>query len=183
MITSFRKWRYRRLTKKKGDLIEMLRIYLQFSVNTPFETRTYKDRVTYSVYMRSRNMGILLTNLQVVLSTIRSRNTPVKEYAGINTQRNEIRLDRFLTDDAGVRIDEPTSVRNLQDVLNKLITELDAIKTNEPYLYPWYVSEFRFIYLDSLAAIDALLALTLGVSDVQRHWKAAAIRRQRTQSS
>lgn len=172
------RWYYYRYLNKRTHLIEILHSYRLYAYYTPFRDRVYKERILYGVSVRTGNVGTLLDLIQLICKAMEFETTTItmQSFNPRLTDRRSIRLDRYLVDMSGERYLETNAVQDLQAALSQLISTMNHLKVVDQSAYQWYLMEFKSIYLDAIVVLDALIALNLGVTDVQRHWQSTESR-------
>tara|TARA_B100000700_G_scaffold208593_1_gene229244 strand:- start:2328 stop:2759 length:432 start_codon:yes stop_codon:yes gene_type:complete len=141
-----------------------------------FNKAGYRDRIGYSVNVKTNNLGEFLSTITRVRELIEIQVHELDFNIKLNARR-KLRLDSWLVDEEDFLYDEIEASRLLLNELEALVVALEHVKSKKPPLYVYYEDATRYIIQDLIDAMDALIALNLGVNDVKRHAPNIILRR------
>ena len=173
------KWLYNSIKKKKESgkySLPLLKRYRRLMRTMSFNKATYRERMSYSVNVKTRNLGEFISTIQSITKLIEVQVHNLDLNVKLNA-RTKLRLDSWLVDEEQYLFDEIEASRYLLKELEALVVALEFRKKSKPPLYVYYEEAILYIVQDLIDAIDALIALNLGVNDVKRHAPDIIIRR------
>lgn len=168
----FWRWVYRRIYKPEAsdiDRIKIIKRLLLLARTVSLNNAEYRVLIKYTLLTKSLNMKEFDYVLTRIIKLIDARNYDVDQFNVRYRNRVNVRLHMWLTDGNGIAYSE-------QDVLNRLVSlgleyikNMETVQQTDPALYTYYTNALVFVNNDLIDILDALIAITLGVTDGTRH--------------
>lgn len=178
----FWRWRYRKLaladpTSPLGH-VERLTALHAFARRLPLNVSGYEYRIRHNVTIRTKNIAEFLTAIERVREMIEARLEHIDKLEWANRPYTTVNLDQYCVNKRNVGLNDLEVYQRLVDDLGTLLTYVDALQKEKPALLMYYNQGARYVWTDGFVVLDALVAMQLGVNDVERHSQSITKRRQ-----
>lgn len=178
----FWRWRYRKLkladpTDPLGHVERLIALH-KFARQLPLNVSGYEQRIRHRITVRTRYVAELLLAIEDVSEMMSVRLEHIDKLAWANRDYTTVNIDQYCVNKRGVGLDDHDVFHRLYSDLETLLAQIATLQKEKPALLMYYNQGARYLWADGFVVLDALIAMHLGVSDVERHSQSLTKRRQ-----
>lgn len=178
----FWRWRYRKLqladpTGPMGHIERLIALHA-FGRHLPLNVSGYEHRIRHRVTTRTQHVAEFLRAIERVQEMVDARLEHIDKLEWATRAYSTVNLDQYCVNKRGVGLNDHEVYRRLMEDLGRILTTIEQLKKEKPALLMYYNQGARYLWTDGFVVLDALIAMQLGVSDVERHSQSLTKRRQ-----